>query len=155
MIVLSDDDVEIGIYPGRCIEVNYYKKRLQRSIKWSDVRSSGILRYLTERLMSQLTYELNGFAFTINNFKQIEDERRLPVIAEDEKPAHEEVLEKITKKYYLKSREVETLYGISASTLANWRHKKVGPTYHKVGGSVRYKAEDLDQFMEDRKVRIE
>jgi len=73
MIVLSDDNIEIGIYPGRCIETKNYKKQTKRSIKWSGVKRSGILRFLTEKLMSRLTHELNGYAATIVNFEQIEE----------------------------------------------------------------------------------
>jgi predicted DNA-binding transcriptional regulator AlpA len=62
---------------------------------------------------------------------------------------------KFTPKLFLKSAEVEEIYGISASTLANWRSKRRGPKYHKVGGSVRYKVEDLDKFMESKKIRTD
>jgi hypothetical protein len=37
MIVLNDNDLEIGIYPGRCIKAKNYKRRTERSIKWSEV----------------------------------------------------------------------------------------------------------------------
>jgi len=152
MIVLSDDNIEIGVYPGRSIETKNYKKQTKRSIKWSEVKRSGILRCLTEKLMSQLTYELNGYAAAIVNFKQIEEESRPSTKVKNEPAEPEIVFKEITPKFYLKSSEVETLYGISASTMANWRYKKIGPKYHKVGGSVRYKVQDLDQFMESRKV---
>ncbi len=54
MIVLSDNDLEIGIYPDRCIEAKNYKKQTERSIRWSEVKKSAILRHLTEKLMSRL-----------------------------------------------------------------------------------------------------
>lgn len=34
--------------------------------------------------------------------------------------------------------EVETYLGIPAATLAQWRHRGVGPTYAKFGRHVRY-----------------
>ena len=30
-----------------------------------------------------------------------------------------------------------------------------GPKYHKVGGAVRYKVEDIEEFMDERKARTE
>jgi hypothetical protein len=65
MIVLSDNDFEIGIYPGRCIEAKNLKRRTERSIKWSEVKKTHILRYLTENLMNRLTYEVNGYCGAI------------------------------------------------------------------------------------------
>ena len=62
MIVLSNNDFEIGIYPGRGIEAKNFKRQTERSIKWSEVKKSDILRYITENLMNRLTYELNGYS---------------------------------------------------------------------------------------------
>ena len=62
-------------------------------------------------------------------------------------------IKKLSSKLFLKSTEVQELYGISAQTLANWSSKKVGPKYHKVGGAVRYKVEDLDKFMESKRIK--
>ena len=155
MIVLSDNDLEIGIYPGRCIEAKNLKKKKERSIKWSEVKKSHILRHLTENLMSRLTYELNGYSGMLFNYEQIEEESR-PVTKIEQTEAKPEIhIKKLTPKMFLKSTEVEELYSISAHTLANWRHKMTGPKYHKVGGAVRYKAEDLDQFMESKKIRTD
>jgi len=142
MIVLSDNDFEIGIYPGRCIEAKNLKRQTIKSIKWSEVKKSIILRHLTENSMNRLTYELNGYSGVIFGYEQIEEESR-PIIKLSE------------HKLFLKSTEVEKLYSISARTLANWRHKRRGPKYHKVGGAVRYKVEDLDKFMESKKIRID
>ena len=55
MIVLNDNDLEIGIYPGRCIKAKNYRRRTEKSIKWSEVKKSFILRHLTENLLSRLT----------------------------------------------------------------------------------------------------
>ena len=155
MIVLSDNDLEIGIYPGRCIEAKNYKRQTERTIKWSEVKQSVILRHLTENLMSRLTYELNGYNGTIFNYEQIQEERR-PVTKIEQTETKQEInKKKLAPKLFLKSTEVEELYGINARTLANWRHKMTGPKYHKVGGAVRYKVEDLDQFMETKKIRTD
>ena len=135
MIVLSDNDMEIGIYPDRCIEAKNYKRRTEKSIKWSEVRGSAVLRHLTESLMSRLTYDLNGYSGMIFGYEQIEEESR-PITKIERTETKPDINRKLSPKLFLKSTEVQELYGISAQTLANWRSKKVGPKYHKVGGSV-------------------
>ena len=154
MIILSDNDFEIGIYPGRCIEAKNLKRRTERSIKWSEVKKSDILRYLTENLMNRLIYELNGYSGVIFGYEQIEREIR-PITKTDRSETKPEINMKLTPKLFLKSTEVENIYGISANTLANWRSKKLEPKYHKVGGAVRYTVEDLDNFMESKKIRTD
>lgn len=153
MIILSDNEMEIGIYPGRCIEAKNLKNQNKRSLKWGEVKRSAILRNLTENLMSRLTYELNGFSAIVFGYERIDGESRPTVKT---LPDHTEPEKNImaNPKLFLRSTEVEELYGISASTLANWRSKRTGPKYHKVGGAVRYKVEDLDAFMESKKVSL-
>lgn len=53
MIVLNDNDLEIGIYPGRCIETKNFKKQSKRSIKWSEVKRSNVLRNVRPRLSTK------------------------------------------------------------------------------------------------------
>lgn len=154
MIVLSDNDFEIGIYPSRCIEAKNLKRQTIKSIKWSEVKKSIILRHLTENSMNRLTYELNGYSGVIFGYEQIEEESR-PITKIEQIKTMQEINKKLTLKLFLKSTEVEKLYSISARTLANWRHKRRGPKYHKVGGAVRYKVEDLDKFMESKKIKID
>lgn len=88
----------------------------------------------------------------IFGYEQIEEIRTITKIEQTEtKPeAH---IKKLTPELFLKSTEVEESYVISASTLANWRSKMVGPKYHKVGSAVRYKVEDLNELMESKKIR--
>ena len=38
-------------------------------------------------------------------------------------------------------------------TLATWRHKGIGPTFIKAGTRVLYSGADLNQWLQDRKVR--
>jgi len=154
MIVLSDNNFEIGIYPGRCIEAKNLKRQTERSIKWSEIKKSHILRYLTENLMNRLTYELNGYGGMVFGYEQIEAESK-PQKTVDRSEAKPDTNVKPSPKLFLKSTEVETIYGISANTLANWRFKGTGPRYHKVGGAVRYKVEDLESFMESKKIRTD
>ena len=153
-MIVNDNNFEIGIFPGKCIETKNFKRRTERSIKWSEVKKSDILRYLTENLMNRLIYELNGYSGVIFGYEQIEGKIR-PIIKIDRSETKPEINMKLTPKLFLKSTEVENIYGISANTLANWRSKKLGPKYHKVGGAVRYKVEDLDKFMESKKIRTD
>lgn len=44
------------------------------------------------------------------------------------------------------------LGGISRLTLADWRCKRVGPPFVKVGRLVRYRQEDLDAWLNSRVV---
>jgi len=37
-------------------------------------------------------------------------------------------------------------------TLRNWRHLGKGPAYLKIGRSVRYKVEDLENFINSKRV---
>lgn len=38
----------------------------------------------------------------------------------------------------------------STSTLAQWRSSGVGPSYIKVGGSIRYRRSDLDAWLQSQ-----
>ena len=87
-------------------------------------------------------------------YEQIDEERR-PITKIDRSETKPDINIKLTPKLFLKSSEVQNLYGINVSTLANWRSKRIGPKYHKVGGAVRYKVEDLDNFMESKKIRTD
>ena len=39
--------------------------------------------------------------------------------------------------------------GFTYGTLRTWRNQKKGPVYSKIGSAIRYKVEDLQQYMED------
>jgi predicted site-specific integrase-resolvase len=56
------------------------------------------------------------------------------------------------ERKYLSAKEVRQAYGIAEKTLANWRSQGRGPAYHKLGGKVRYKVEDLEAWA--RKSRV-
>ena len=57
----------------------------------------------------------------------------------------------MTEPKYLTPEEVSDRYrgAISTGTLKNWRSQRIGPPFIKVGKSVLYSAEQLDQW--DRK----
>jgi hypothetical protein len=45
---------------------------------------------------------------------------------------------------------------LSVQTLRNWRHRNQGPAYRKLGGrAVRYSIEDLQDFMDLKKITPE
>jgi predicted DNA-binding transcriptional regulator AlpA len=56
------------------------------------------------------------------------------------------------ERKYLSAREVEAAYGIAEKTLANWRSQGRGPAYHKLGGKVRYKVGDLEEWAKKSRV---
>ena len=49
---------------------------------------------------------------------------------------------------YLSPRQVSQLTGISVKTLEAMRGVRKGPPYFKVGGRVRYKLQDVREFIE-------
>ncbi len=52
------------------------------------------------------------------------------------------------EREYLTAAEVEQMTGISSRTLEAWRGLRKGPDYYKVGRAVRYKADDIRDFIE-------
>lgn len=48
----------------------------------------------------------------------------------------------------LTSKEAAQRLKISENTLHRWRYSRKGPPYVKLGRAVRYRAEDLDSFIE-------
>lgn len=51
-------------------------------------------------------------------------------------------------KIVLTPEQVEELYHIPKQTLANWRSKKVGPSYSKAGRRILYRPADLEAFLD-------
>lgn len=46
---------------------------------------------------------------------------------------------------YMNEKEVALLYGISVKTLHNWRKEKIGPPFYKIGRSVRYRSDEVEE----------
>jgi excisionase family DNA binding protein len=46
--------------------------------------------------------------------------------------------------------EAATILGIEVATLYSWRHRKMGPKSYSVGRKVKYKASDIDRWLEER-----
>jgi hypothetical protein len=42
--------------------------------------------------------------------------------------------------------------GLAVQTLRNWRHQKKGPPYLKISRSVRYRLDDLENFMDSKRI---
>ena len=53
----------------------------------------------------------------------------------------------------LTEQDIARDYGIALATLRGWRFRGVGPTFFKLGRSVRYRAEDVDAFLEAQRRR--
>lgn len=48
-------------------------------------------------------------------------------------------------------KEVAELLRVSVASIRRWRLLKRGPTFIKVGAAVRYKSEDLNEWLESRR----
>ena len=62
-------------------------------------------------------------------------------------------VERLKRKEYLTPEEVEILYGLKATTLANMRCKGHGPEYIKVGDKVLYRQQAVRSYLEARAIR--
>ena len=49
----------------------------------------------------------------------------------------------------LTPEHVSRYLGVPVGTLANWRYQGRGPTYLRVGRHVRYRAQDITQWIDD------
>lgn len=52
----------------------------------------------------------------------------------------------------LNEKEAASFLGLSRQSLANWRCQRRGPVYHKIGGRIIYRAEDLEQFLHANRI---
>ena len=53
---------------------------------------------------------------------------------------------------YLTTPEAARYVGLAASTLKRYRMTGEGPVYHRLGGRVRYRREDLDAWAGERRL---
>jgi len=51
---------------------------------------------------------------------------------------------------YLDTKQASELTGVAAATLECWRRDGVGPSYVKLGRLVKYRRQDLDEYMAAR-----
>lgn len=52
------------------------------------------------------------------------------------------------KEVFLSTEELAKRWGgtVVTGTLSNWRNKKKGPAYTKIGGKVRYRLSDVEKY---------
>jgi len=62
-------------------------------------------------------------------------------------------VEKLKRREYLTPEEVELVYGLKATTLANKRSRAQGPEYVKDGEKILYKQQALKKYLDARTVR--
>ena len=62
-------------------------------------------------------------------------------------------LERLKRREYLLPEEVEILYGLKASTLANKRSKANGPEYIKDGDKILYRQQTIKAYLEARIIK--
>jgi len=55
----------------------------------------------------------------------------------------------VTPRKFLSTKELSKLLDIPEGTLRQWRSSGVGPTWHKLRGSVRYDMEHVDRFIHE------
>jgi len=68
-------------------------------------------------------------------------------------PGREQV-GRVTMTPLLTPDEVSRLLGIPPGTLANWRYQGHGPAFVRLGRHVRYRACDVDEWVESRLARV-
>ena len=61
-------------------------------------------------------------------------------------------LERLKRREYLTPEEVEVLYSLKASTLANKRSRAKGPEYIKDGDKILYKQQSVKKYLESKAV---
>lgn len=52
----------------------------------------------------------------------------------------------MTENEVLNTREAAEILGMHHGTLANWRSRKLGPPYLKIGRAVRYRRHELEAW---------
>lgn len=57
-----------------------------------------------------------------------------------------------SKPVFLSEKQVAEAYGLNVNTLRCWRSVKRGPKYYLIGRKVRYRATDIEAFMESKPV---
>lgn len=62
------------------------------------------------------------------------------------------MLPKEPRPKYITAKEVSEITSVTVQTLANLRFQGQGPPYYKFGRAVRYKLQDVIDFMEANRV---
>jgi predicted DNA-binding transcriptional regulator AlpA len=61
---------------------------------------------------------------------------------------------KKSQKEWLNPKEVSKEFGFSTSTIAKWRMDKINLPFSKIGKYIRYKRDDIIEFIESGKVEV-
>ena len=64
-----------------------------------------------------------------------------------------EKISELKEKYALKTVEVAQLYGMSRTTLEQWRSQGRGPRFFQEGRLILYRTKDIDDYLEEGIVR--
>ena len=59
---------------------------------------------------------------------------------------------KMFPRRLLTESETALLLGVKGQTLAVWRSNSVGPSYIKVGSTVRYRQQDIEEYLEQNRI---
>ncbi len=52
----------------------------------------------------------------------------------------------MAEQVYFTQRDLETRWQLSGRTLERWRADNKGPAWYMIGGSIRYRLEDIEEF---------
>jgi len=58
-----------------------------------------------------------------------------------------------SNSYFLYPKQVQAIFGIKHSTLAQWRSRGLGPDFFKMEGTILYSRAELDKFFEAHRVQ--
>lgn len=53
---------------------------------------------------------------------------------------------------FFSDKEISGKTGIAVKTLRNWRSMKIGPPYFKIESCVRYKAADVEEYLNSKRI---
>ena len=60
----------------------------------------------------------------------------------------------MTTPHLLNRKDAAAYIGLATGTLDRWRTERHGPSYIKVGGAVRYKISDLEEWLNSNRVAL-
>lgn len=55
----------------------------------------------------------------------------------------------------LTGKELASRLGVKATTVEQWRFYRKGPAYVRVGRAIRYRMEDVEEWLKNRRVVVE
>ncbi len=64
-------------------------------------------------------------------------------------------MENIANGQSMDEKQASKFLNVAVQTLRNWRHRRKGPVYVKLGRSVRYLLADLENYIQGRRINPE